>query len=368
LEASTDTLRMRAAAWLEPERIEPTERARPRAAPGQAVVAVAACGICGSDLHSFKSGFATRPGQVLGHELSGTVVEAPGVEGLAPGARVVVRPLMPCGECDACRRGESQLCRDGLARSIGYGSDGGFAEQVLVPRAEVGLTVFPLPDSVDDRAAALVEPLAVALHAVRQAPRLEGAEALVLGAGTIGLGVAAFLKLEGAATVTVVDPSPLRREAALKVGADHVLDPLASAPSPEAEPGASDRAGEASGRRVAAVGAAGAESADVVFECAGAARTISDAIKAVRPGGAVVVSALFGRRVELSPDRLTAKEALLIGAFGYRDEFADVVAALASGAIDAESLISHELPLERIGEAFRIQADPQRSLKVLVRP
>jgi threonine dehydrogenase-like Zn-dependent dehydrogenase len=366
---------MRAAAWLEPERIEPTERDRPRAEPGQAVVAVAACGICGSDLHSFKSGFAARPGQVLGHELSGTVVEAPGVEGVEPGTRVVVRPLMPCGECAACRRGDPQLCTDGLGRSIGYGSDGGFAEQVLVPRAEVGLTVFPLPDSVDDRAAALVEPLAVALHAVRQAPRVEGAEALVLGAGTIGLGVAAFLKLEGAASVTVVDPSPLRREAALRLGADRVVDPDATVGTGVAAAGsrpAVDQAGPERGTTdsggVAASGAAGPESADVVFECAGAARTIADAVKAVRSGGAVVVSALFGRRVEFSPDRLTAKEALLIGAFGYRDEFADVVEALASGAIDAESLISHELPLERIDEAFRIQADPERSLKVLVRP
>jgi 2-desacetyl-2-hydroxyethyl bacteriochlorophyllide A dehydrogenase len=338
---------MRAAAWLAPGQIEPTERARPHAEPGQAVVAVAACGICGSDLHSFKSGFAARPGQVLGHELSGTVVEAPGVAGLAPGTRVVVRPLIPCGDCDACRRGDPQLCTEGIARSIGYGSDGGFAEHVLVPRAEVGLTVFPLPDSVDDRAAALVEPLAVALHAVRQAPRVEGGEALVLGAGTIGLGVAAFLKLGGAGSVTVVDPSPLRREAAEKVGADRVVDPAAE---------------DASG------GGTPAESADAVFECAGAARTIADAIKAVRPGGAVVVSALFGRRIEFSPDRLTAKEALLIGAYGYRDEFADVIEALASGAIDAEALISHELPLERIAEAFGIQADPEQSLKVLVRP
>jgi 2-desacetyl-2-hydroxyethyl bacteriochlorophyllide A dehydrogenase len=353
---------VRAAAWLAPERIEPTERERPRAGAGQAVVAVAVCGICGSDLHSYKSGFAARPGQVLGHELAGTVVEAPGVAGLEPGARVVVRPLIPCGECDACRRGDPQLCADGIARSIGYGSDGGFAEQVLVPRAEVGLTVFPLPDSVDDRAAALVEPLAVALHAVRQAPRVEGAEALVLGAGTIGLGVVAFLKLGGAAKVTVVDPSPLRREAAVKIGVDAVVDPLAGEAKPggpPAAPGADAAPGTAS---------AGPESADVVFECAGAARTISDAIKAVRPGGAVVVSALFGRRIEFSPDRLTAKEALLIGAYGYRDEFADVIESLASGAIDAETLISHELPLERIDEAFRIQADPEQSLKVLVRP
>jgi (R,R)-butanediol dehydrogenase / meso-butanediol dehydrogenase / diacetyl reductase len=362
LEATSDTRpEMRAAAWLAPGQIETVGRPRPRAEPGQAVIAVAACGICGSDLHSFDSGFAARPGQVLGHELSGVVVEAPQVEGLEPGARVVVRPLIPCGECDTCGRGEPQLCTQGLAQSIGYGSDGGFAEYVLVPRAEVGLTVFPLPDSVDDRAAALVEPLAVALHAVGRAPRVQGAEALVLGAGTIGLGVAAFLRLGGVASVTVVDPSPLRLEAAMKIGADAVIDPGADE---------SDRAAGPSARDPDAPAAPtdGPESADLVFECAGAAGTISTAIRAVRPGGAIIVSALFGRRVQFSPDRLTAKEALLIGAFGYRDEFPAVIDALASSAIDAEHLISHELPLERIADAFRLQADPAASLKVLVRP
>jgi 2-desacetyl-2-hydroxyethyl bacteriochlorophyllide A dehydrogenase len=332
---------MRAVEWEAPGRLRLAERAEPRAEPGQAVVAVAACGICGSDLHSYRDGFAARPGQVLGHEFVGTVVEAPGVEGLATGERVVVRPLIPCGECDACRRGDPQLCARGLELGIGYAFDGAFAERVLVPRAIVGLTVFSLPDSVDDRAAALVEPLAVACHAVRRGPDPSRREALVLGAGTIGLGVAAFLRL-GGASVTVVDPSPLRREAAISVGARTALDPAAEQPE--------------------------ADSFDLVFECAGADATMAAAIRAVCPGGTVVVSALFGRRVEISPDRFSVKEAALVGAFGYRDEFPEVIEALASGAIDAAALISHELPLDRIDEAFQIQSDAAESLKVLVRP
>jgi threonine dehydrogenase-like Zn-dependent dehydrogenase len=344
---------MRVVEWEGPERLRLTERPEPRAEPGQAVVAVSACGICGSDLHSYRSGFATRPGQVLGHEFSGVVVEAPGVEGIEPGARVTVRPLMPCGECAACLRGDPQLCVRGLTESVGYGRDGAFAERVLVPRAVPGLTIFPLPDVVDDRSAALSEPLAVALHAVRRAPDVAGADALVIGAGTIGLGVVAFLRLADAGSITAVDPSPLRREAAAALDADRVIDPTAAG---------------ADGAVGAAAGKVEAESAGVVFECAGADATMATAVRAVRPGGAVIISALFGRRVEFSPDRLTAKEASLIGAFGYRDEFADVVEALASGAIDGASLISHELPLERIDEAFRIQGDAAASLKVLVRP
>ena len=111
-----------------------------------------------------------------------------------------------------------------------------------------------------------------------------------------------------------------------------------------------------------------ADAFDLVFECAGADVTMAEAIRAVRPGGTVVVSALFGRRVEISPDRFSVKEAALVGAFGYRDEFPEVIEALASGAIDATALISHELPLARIDEAFQIQSDPTESLKVLVGP
>jgi threonine dehydrogenase-like Zn-dependent dehydrogenase len=110
------------------------------------------------------------------------------------------------------------------------------------------------------------------------------------------------------------------------------------------------------------------DSFDLVFECAGADATMAAAIRAVRPGGTVVVSALFGRRVEISPDRFSVKEASLIGAFGYRDEFPEVIEALASGTIDATTLVSHELPLDRVDEAFQIQSDPTASLKVLVHP
>jgi threonine dehydrogenase-like Zn-dependent dehydrogenase len=354
---------MRVVEWEGPERLRLTERPEPRAEPGQAVVAVSACGICGSDLHSYRSGFATRPGQVLGHEFAGVVVEAPGVEGIEPGARVTVRPLMPCGECAACLRGDLQLCVRGLAESVGYGRDGAFAERVLVPRAVPGLTIFPLPDGLDDRTAALSEPLAVALHAVQRAPQVRGADALVLGAGTIGLGVVAYLRLAGAGSITAVDPSPLRRDAAVTQGADRAID--ATAAQVEGAAGTAASGVEGVG---ATAGEVEAESADVVFECAGADATMAAAIRAVRSGGAVVISALFGRRVEFSPDRVTAKEASLIGAFGYQGEFADVVEALASGAVDGGSLISHELPLERIDEAFRIQGDAAASLKVLVRP
>jgi threonine dehydrogenase-like Zn-dependent dehydrogenase len=218
----------------------------------------------------------------------------------------------------------------------------------------VGLTVFPLSASVDDRAAALVEPLAVARHVVHRGGDPSGREALVLGAGTIGLGVAAFLRL-GGASATIVDPSPLRRQAAASLGGP-AIDPSAPPPRADAPPLAAIRALDPTAERP------DPDAFDLVFECAGADVTMAEAIRAVRPGGTVVVSALFGRRVEISPDRFSVKEAALVGAFGYRDEFPAVIEALASGAIDAAALVSHELPLDRIDEAFQIQSDATVSL------
>ncbi len=165
---------------------------------------------------------------MLGHEFAGTVVEAPGVEGLEPGQRVVARPLVPCGECEACAAGEIQLCEAGMGDNIGYGRRGAFAERVLVPKAAVGRVVFPLPDEIDDRSAALVEPLAVALHAVNRSRVEPGQAAVVLGAGPIGLGVTAFLRRVGVGTLLVSDPSrAAARGGALALGADAAIDPLA---------------------------------------------------------------------------------------------------------------------------------------------
>src|SRR4051812_2744806 len=164
--ARSDTC-MRAAQWVEPERLDVADVDEPSPADGQALVQVSECGICGSDLSSFKGGLGTRPGQVLGHEFSGRVLAAPGVEGLSDGDRVTVRPLTPCGECDRCLAGDVHLCEAGRGLDIGYGVSGAFADRVLVPRALVGRTIFKLPDTVSDRAGALVEPLAVALRAAR---------------------------------------------------------------------------------------------------------------------------------------------------------------------------------------------------------
>lgn len=347
---------MRAVQWNAPERLELVDLESPVAAEGQAVVEVATCGICGSDLHSYERGFAAQPGQVLGHEFWGRIVEAPGVDGLEAGDRVTVRPLIPCGTCDRCREGSPQLCEAGPAMNIGYGTRGAFAERVLVPRAVPGQTVFRLPDGLDDRAGALVEPLAVGLRAVRRAGDVRGAVALVLGAGMIGLAATSWLVLRRAATVIVADPSEVRREAARRLGAAIVTDPLSEKTSHVV-------------RDVTGPGGYGLGArADVVVDCAGAPAAFAEGLKSVRHGGTMALAAMYNRKVELTPDRLVEKELNVRGAFAYDDEFPIVIDALAAGDVDPQAFVSHEFPLEEFERAFRTQLDRDASLKVLLTP
>jgi threonine dehydrogenase-like Zn-dependent dehydrogenase len=346
---------MRAARWTEPERFDVTDLPEPEAGDGQAVVEVTTCGICGSDLNSAKGGFGTTAGQVLGHEFAGRVLAAPGVTGLAAGERVTVRPLTPCGRCPQCLAGDVQLCEAGRGLDIGYGSPGAFADRVLVPRAVVGETVFKLPDAVSDRGGALVEPLSVALRAVRLGAPDAGV-AVVSGLGIIGLGAVHWLKAAGVGTVVAADPSALRRDCAAELGADVVVDPVA-------EP-VVDAVAAITGPGLYGAGAR----ADTVIECSGAPQAFLDGIKVARSGATLVIAALYKSKVELRPDRLVEKELIVRGSFGYKDEFPAVIAALERGAIDPERLISHNFPLDRIEEAFATQADAGRSLKVTVSP
>jgi threonine dehydrogenase-like Zn-dependent dehydrogenase len=345
---------MRAAQWVEPERLEVAEVDDPVPAAGQALVEVASCGICGSDLHSFRGGLGTQPGQVLGHEFSGRVVAAPGVEGLTEGDRVTVRPLIPCGHCDRCLDGDVQLCEAGYGLNIGYGSPGAFAERVLVPRAIVGRTLFKLPDSVSDRAGSLVEPLAVSLRAARLARPGPGDVAVVFGLGVIGLSATHWLKAMGASVIVAADLSELRRQRALELGADVAIDPSTASTV--------DAVAAITGHGAYGIGAR----ADAVLECSGSPHAFADAIKVARGGARLVIAALYEKNVEFRPSRLVEKELEVRGSFAYRDEFGRVIRELERGSLDAEQLISHTFALEQIQEAFTTQADAGRSIKVAV--
>jgi 2-desacetyl-2-hydroxyethyl bacteriochlorophyllide A dehydrogenase len=327
------------------------ELATPRAGAEGIVIAVDACGICGSDLHTYLHGSFVEPGQVMGHEFVGRIVEAgPSVEGLAVGDRVTASPLVPCNECPRCAEGRYNLCPKAWTQGIAYGKPGAFAELVRIPNATPGSNVFPISGDLEDDAGALVEPLAVAVHAVKLAEPVVGATALVAGLGAIGQQVAQTLRASGAGRVIGVDVSALRLQAAEKLGAETVDGSagLAEALAPVLGEG---------------------EEIDLVFECSGVPAVANAALELIRAGGTIVVLALYDDPVTFNPTVLVQKEIRLQGSIAYTGEdFAAAVDLIHEGKAQAGPLITQRHPLDEIAKAFEVQLDKDRSLKVLVTP
>src|SRR5579862_5751924 len=204
---------MRAVEVGEDRLLRVVELEPPAPGPAQAVLEVSYCGICGSDLHFRDVPELFPAGCVPGHEFSARITAlGPGVEGWAPGDRVTVLPFAQCGECEACLRGEEQVCPHAVARGVGLGTGrpGGYAERVTVDTR----MLFSLPDGVDDRAGALTEPLAVAVRAVSRAQTARSEPVSVIGAGPIGLLVALVLGVRGYERVTLISRNAARAELA----------------------------------------------------------------------------------------------------------------------------------------------------------
>ena len=356
-ETGTSIGGMRAAVFRAPHRLEVIDLPEP--VPGRAgvVVRVAACGICGSDLHTFHEGAFVAPGQVMGHEFAGEVVAVgPETVGIAVGDRLTAQPILSCGRCPRCVEGNGHLCETALAASIAYGLPGAFADFVAIPDAVPGKSVHLLPPDLSLEHAALVEPLAVALHAVSLGAPGAADTAVVLGLGCIGQFVVQALKARGAARVIGVDVSTLRLELAAAGGADVVVDARVEDPL-------------AAIQRLLGVGAYGLGSrADLVFECSGVPALLGEAVQMVRQGGKVLVTALYGAPVPLDATAIVQKELDVHGTFAYRGEFADAIELLRSGRVLAGPLISHRFPLEQVQAAFEAQLDRDHSLKVVVHP
>jgi (R,R)-butanediol dehydrogenase/meso-butanediol dehydrogenase/diacetyl reductase len=311
--------------------------------PGQAVVAVRMCGICGTDVHEFTEGpvlirpsahplTGHTPPVVLGHEFSGTVVAVgPGGPAELTGRRVTVDPCWRCGTCYWCLRGDYHICR--IGGSVGLASHGALAPLVTVPAA--GLV--PLPDSVGFEAGALAEPLAVAVHAVRRGGVSAGDRVLVFGAGPIGAAVTLAARAAGAADVFVSDPVAGRRDRAEATGATQAFDPAAADVRREVF------------LRCGKVGP------DVVFECTGVPSVISEAVEASRRGGTVVLLGIGPGPAAIRPIAVTAFERTVIGSLGYNYDLPRVIDLMASGAIDPMPLVTAVVPLE---DAVRAAFEP----------
>jgi L-iditol 2-dehydrogenase len=322
---------------------------RPECPPDMVLINVKEIGICGSDLHYFNEGrigdhVVTAP-HVLGHEAAGVIAEVGrNVRGFRAGDRVSIEPGVPCMSCDLCREGRYNLCPD--VRFTGAPPYQGMFRDFLAhdPRF-----VYRIPDHVSFTQAALAEPLSVAHNAVVKARLRPGETALVLGAGPIGFSCIEMARVAGAAAVIASEPLAFRRSVALKVGADHAIDP-ASGTLPETVRELTD------GRMC-----------DCVFEASGSEAAIADAIRCVRQGGRVVYVGMGKAMACIPHAELLKREATVSGIYRYVNDFRPVIALLAAGRLDAEAWVSHRFTLARIGEAIAVANDPSAdTLKVMV--
>lgn len=320
------------------------------------VLKVLACGVCGSDLHTYRTGEYVEPGQIMGHEFVGVVVEVgEEVDGVSPEDRLVGFSADFCGKCHWCRNKQYQYCPQMFRTGTGYGRPGAYAEMVKLEKARAGVNCFHVTQEMPDAVAATAEPVGVAALTVEQADP-PGRHAMVLGAGLIGNAIVQILKRIGDHQVVVSEPSSLRREAALSNGADAAIDPL------EEDPVAWVR--ELWGDGPYHFGTGGM--ADLVVECAGAENTLAQALELVRSTGTVALVALPDGPVSIEATRLVHKGPRLIGVLG--SDIGRAVELLAEGVVRVDDLVTHEYPLDDISEAFTVQQDAATSVKVLVRP
>jgi 2-desacetyl-2-hydroxyethyl bacteriochlorophyllide A dehydrogenase len=339
---------MPVAVYKAPGNVEVEEMKVPEPGPGQVLVEVINCGICGSDLHLMVEGWG-QPGFVGGHETSGVVASAgEGVTGWDPGDRVVIGPTPRCGECRRCKEGKPSQCERRSEMSTG-GHMGAFAGYTL----ENASCLIPIPAGMSDRAAALAEPLAVALHGITRAGVQPGDTTMVFGAGPIGALTIAALVAKGITPVTVVEPGAARRRLAEQLGAAEVLEPGDLEVFKPWEPD-----------RIAS------RAVDAVLECSGRKAAMEAGLSQLKRGGRLVLVGAGMEPPSFDPNRLLLNELEVCGSFVYdADGFTKALQLLGSGDIPVEVLVEPaDIPLDQLAHAMKGLADGSIAGKVMVVP
>jgi threonine dehydrogenase-like Zn-dependent dehydrogenase len=339
---------MKAVVWTGPREMALHEVAEPTPGAGEVLLRVGAVGICGSELSGYLGHNSLRvPPLVMGHEFAGEVVAlGPGAAGVAPGDRVIVNPLVSCGDCPLCRSGAANLCP--RRQLLGAHRPGAFAELVAVPAA----SCTPLPAGVSAVDGSLAEPLACGVRAARLGGVAPGASVAVFGAGPIGLMCVSAVRRAGAEARLAVDMHPGRLATAAAWGALAVCDARAENPV------------------AAARSATGGLGVDVAIDAVGASATRRAAIEAVRPGGAVVFLGLHEAESAVQANDIVRSETRVVGSFAYTPaDFAEAVAMLAAGAVRAAPAWLEERPLAACAASFAELIDaPPAIAKIVLRP
>jgi len=343
---------MRALLLSEYNRLDMVDVPMPRPGPEEILVQVKACGICGSDVHGFDGSTGRRiPPVVMGHEAAGVVgAVGTGVTGFHEGDRVTFDSTIYCGKCRYCRRGLLNLCdnREVLGVSTPeYRRAGAFAEYVVVPSR----VTYHLPDNLPYEAAAMIEPLAVALHAVDLSGIGHGEVALVVGTGMIGLLVIQALKVTGCASIYAVDIDDARLKLAKELGATATVNGKTSDPVAE----------------VARLAAGSLVS--YAFEAVGTTATIKTAIESVCKGGTVTLIGNVAPTVEIPLQMVVSRQLRLLGSAASAGEYPRCIELLAQGKVQVTPLISRVAPLEEGAQWFeRLHAREPNLTKVILTP
>lgn len=333
---------MRASVMTDVGTLEIEDRPVPAPGPHEVLVEVAAVGVCGSDVHYYRHGrigdFVVEDPMILGHELSGRIAAVgERVDPTRVGQRVAVEPQHPCRRCKQCTAGRYNLCPY-MEFYATPPIDGAFCRYVTID-AEFA---HPVPDSMSDDAAALLEPLSVAITTMRKAGVEPGSSILIAGAGPIGVLCAQTARAFGASRIVVTDLLASRREKALQFGATEVLDPTA-------------------------VDVSAIDPVDAFVDATGVPAAVVSGIKAVGPAGHVVLVGMGADEYALPVSHIANLEITLTGVFRYTDTWPAAIHLVSSGAIDLDSMVTGRYDLEHVADALDSDTDPA-SLKSIVNP
>lgn len=343
-------LRMKALVLIAPGELRCLDVPVPAPQPGEVLMRVRACGICGSDVHGMDGSTGRRiPPLIMGHEAAGEIA-GDGAPDWPAGTRVTFDSTLHCGECPACRRGAVNLCAQRRVFGVAcaeYRQDGAFAEYVRVPVR----TLHRLPAGLGFAQAALAEPVAVAIHAVnRTSLARPGARTVVVGAGMIGLLIVQVLRARGCEEVIAIDIDPGRLDIAGRLGATATVN---AADDPDG----------------AVRSLTGGDGADASFEVVGAAAPLRTAIACVRRGGSVTLVGNLAPQVELPLQTVVTGELQLIASCASAGEYPASLELLASGRIDTDAFISATPPLAEGADWFRrLRVGEKGLMKVVLLP
>ncbi len=327
--------KMKALIYKKPGDVRVEERAVPAPKPGEALIRVAAAGLCGTDRHIADGSYHGAPGIVLGHEVAGIVVEAgPGVEGLPVGTAVGVDPNLACRHCERCRAGKPHLCAN--AQAVGVTRDGGLAPYVCVP-AEL---LSPLPEGLSPLHAILGEPLSCVVHALDLAKPQPGGRVAVWGLGTAGIMMIQLLKALGQTRIVGVSHHEDHRRLALRAGADEVMT--------QEE-------------------AAGGLEVDLAVEASGSPSAFGPAFDALAPGGTLLLYGVMNPEdtVPLRPEAMFRKELRIVASYVGPSTLDRALSLLRAGTVDAELLLGDRLSLEEARE-WVLKRGPRKKAKAHV--